>query len=165
VRVVTAATPTVQVGALRPAAAAATNLIVTGLVNGTAYRFQVRALNVAGPGPFSGLSTAVTPRTVPGAPVIGTATSGTPGGTITALARWAPPASDGGAAINGYVVTALRMSATGAVLSATNSAFQPATARSLQMTLTAGNYRFVVRARNAAGLSLNSVRSNLVTAR
>ena len=33
------------------------------------------------------------------------------------------------------------------------------------MTLTAGNYRFTVQARNALGLSVASVRSNLVTAR
>jgi hypothetical protein len=50
-----------QVGALRPAGAAATNLVVTGLTNGAAYQFQVRALNAVGAGPYSALSTAVTP--------------------------------------------------------------------------------------------------------
>ncbi len=102
---------------------------------------------------------------MPGAPVIGTAASGTPGGVITALARWTPPASNGGLAINGYVVVALRLNAAGTVLARTTSAVQPATARGLIMTLTAGNYRFTVQARNALGLSVASVRSNLVTAR
>jgi len=60
----------VQVGALRPAAAGATSLNVTGLTNGTAYRFQVQATNGAGTGPFSALSVAVTPRTEFVAPTV-----------------------------------------------------------------------------------------------
>jgi len=47
----------------------------------------------------------------------------------------------------------------------TTSAVQAPTARSLAMTLAAGKYRFVVRARNVLGLSALSARSNLVTAR
>jgi large repetitive protein len=41
---------------------------VTGLTNGTAYTFQVRASNVGGDGPWSASSLAVTPFGVPGAP-------------------------------------------------------------------------------------------------
>ncbi|MDQ2751071.1 MAG: Ig-like domain-containing protein [Actinomycetota bacterium] len=62
VRVVDASN--LQVGGLRPAGAAATNLVVTGLTNGNAYRFQVHALNVVGAGPYSALSAAVTPAAV-----------------------------------------------------------------------------------------------------
>jgi hypothetical protein len=87
----------VQVGALRPAAAAAPSLTVTALANGTAVRFQVRATNVAGTGAFSALSVAVTPATLAGAPVIGTASSGVAGGVVNATARWTPPASNGSA--------------------------------------------------------------------
>jgi titin len=164
VRVANAAN--VQVGALRPAAAGATSLTVTGLVNGTAVRFQVRATTAVGTGLFSALSNTVIPATtVPGAPVISPANPGAIGGAITARANWAPPLSNGGSAINGYVVTALRINAAGTVIGQTVSAVQPATARSLTMTLAAGNYRFVVRARNVRGLSALSARSNLVTAR
>jgi Zn-dependent metalloprotease len=60
VRVVDAAT-SAQVGALRPAADGATNLTVTGLANGTGYRFQVQAANAVGAGAYSALSAAVTP--------------------------------------------------------------------------------------------------------
>jgi hypothetical protein len=164
VRVVNAAT-LAQVGALRPATAGATSLTVTGLVNGTAVRFQVRAGNALATGAYSALSSAVTPATLPGAPLIGAANPGALGGTITARANWTPPASSGGLAINGYVVTALRMSAGGAVLGQTSSAVQPATARALTMTLAAGNYRFTVRARNGLGLGAASARSQLVGAR
>ena len=66
-----------QVGALRPAGATATSLVVTGLTNGSSYRFQVAATNTVGTGPNSALSTVVIPATVPGAPVIATAASGT----------------------------------------------------------------------------------------
>ena len=40
---------------------------VPGLVNGTAYRFQVRAINKAGPSPWSPTGPAVTPNAIPGA--------------------------------------------------------------------------------------------------
>lgn len=49
------------VGALRTAGAEATSLEVTGLTNGTEYRFQVRAVNALGAGEFSALSQPVTP--------------------------------------------------------------------------------------------------------
>jgi len=147
------------------AAAGATSLVVTGLTNGTAYTFTVAATNAAGTGALSARSVAVTPGTVPGAPVIGTAVAGTAGGPIEATAKWAPPAATGGSAITGYRVTALRMSG-GTVLSSTVSTDQPAASRSLDMTLpVAGNYRFTVQAINAAGAGAASARSNRVAGR
>jgi hypothetical protein len=154
----------VQVGALRPAAATATSLVVSGLTNGSSYQFQVAATNAVGTGPNSALSAVVIPATVPGAPVIGTAASGAAGGAVTAAANWNAPTSNGGSAITGYVVRALRMSATGTVLATTKSAVQPSSARQLTMTLQTGNYRFTVQAINKAGSSPQSARSNLVVA-
>ena len=54
-------TTSLQVGTTRPAAAGATSLTVTGLTNGTEYVFQVLATNAVGPGPYSAMSSRVTP--------------------------------------------------------------------------------------------------------
>jgi hypothetical protein len=84
------------------APAAATGLTMTGLTNGTAYTFDVVAINAVGTGPASARSAAVTPVTVPGRPLIGNASSSVVRvGTVNATARWAPPASNGGAPITG----------------------------------------------------------------
>jgi alpha-tubulin suppressor-like RCC1 family protein len=155
VRVVNAAGT--QIGTLRAAAATATNLTVTGLTNGVGYRFQVQATNPVATGAFSSLSTQVIPIAVPNAPVIAPANPGALGGVITATANWAPPVD--GPAVTGYVVTAMQ----GTVVRQT-SPVQAATARSLSMTMPAGNYTFVVQARNALGLGAFSAPSELVTA-
>jgi hypothetical protein len=153
-----------QVGALRPVGATATSLAVNGLTNGAGYQFQVAATNATGTGPNSAPSTVVIPAARPGAPAIGTAASGTIGGAVTATANWSPPTGDGGSAVTGYVVRALRISATGTVLATTTSPVEPASARQLTMTLQAGNYRFTVQATNKAGSGVQSGRSNLVAA-
>ncbi len=155
----------VQVGALRAAAATARSLVVTGLRNGTTYSVQVRAVSAGGPGGWS-TAASVRPLTTPSAPLIGTASSGVTGGTITARATWAAPASTGGTAVTGYRVRALRMSSTGAVLATTTSALQPSAARALTMVLPVrGSYRFTVQAVNAVGSGALSARSNLVAGR
>jgi Ca2+-binding RTX toxin-like protein len=165
----------VQVGALRPAGATATSLVVTGLTNGTQYRFRVRAVNAIGASAFSNLSNNVRPATAPGAPGIGNASSGVPGGgrvvvraaapTFRATARWTAPKSNGGAAITGYVVTALKISADGAVVRRIESTLQAPDKRTATMRLRRGVYRFVVSASNWAGESKPSARSNRVTLR
>jgi hypothetical protein len=146
---------------------AATSTTITGLNNGTAYNFRVQAVNAVGVGALSAASAAVTPATVPGAPQIGTASSGAAGGAVNATATWAAPASNGGSAITGYRVTALQMDADGTTVvgSPTQSAVLAAGARSFVFALPAGNYRFQVVAINAVGTSAASERSNLVTAR
>src|SRR5215831_11361096 len=153
-----------QVGALRPAGATATSLVVTGLTNGSSYQYQVAATNAVGTGPNSALSTVVIPATVPGAPVIRIASSGTAGGAITATANWNAPTSNGGSAVTGYVVRALRMSSNGTVLATTTSAIQPGSAQQLTMTLQTGNYRLTAQAINKAGSGPQSARSNVVVA-
>jgi hypothetical protein len=155
-----------QVGALRTAGATATSLTITGLVGGVPVRFKARATNTLGTSLFSAPSNAVTPGTVPNAPVIGTAVAGAAAGAITATANWASPTATSGVGINAYVISALRMSATGAVLSTTTSVPVSGALRTFSMTLPlAGNYRFVVKARNALGLGIGSARSNLVAGR
>ncbi len=147
-------------------AATAHSYTATGLTNGTPYSFDVTTINASGLSGVSLRSPVVIPATLPGAPVIGLASSGIAGGTINATAHWAAPASNGGTAISGYRVYAHRMSSTGAVLATTISAIQGPTLRALTPTLpVTGSYRFAVRAINAIGYSGCSARSNLVTGR
>ena len=74
------------------------------LTNGTAYTFTVTATNAAGPAPPRRLGRA-TPATVPGAPTGVTATSNA---NTQSVVSWTAPATNGGAAITGYTVTAAR---------------------------------------------------------
>jgi hypothetical protein len=157
-----------QVGVLRPAPAGATSLVVTGLTNGTAYRFQVRATNAIGTSAYSALSTAVTPATVPGTPTA-LAVGGAVGGAVTASVTWTAPAANG-SPITGYMVVTLRMSSAAAnatVVSTTTSAVLPATPRTFTATglVNGVTYRFQVIAVNAVGNGPTSARSNAVTAR
>jgi plastocyanin len=139
--------------------------LVTGLRRGAAYRFRVAARNAAGASLFSDPSNiAITPRQ-PFVPRIGPATAGPAGGPRTATARWLPPLNNGGSPVTGYVLTALRMSATNTVIARTTSPRIPPTARSRVFRLPAGRYRFSARARNAVGSSAPSARSNLVPSR
>ena len=139
-----------------PRAANGTSLVVTGLTNGTTYRFSVQARNSVGTGPSSGLSNAVTPTAAPSAPAIGNATAGVGQATV----NWTAPASTGGSALTGYLV---RVFTTAGVLVTERSA--PSNATSLNVTgLTNGtSYRFQVRADNAVGSSPFSGLSNAVT--
>ena len=156
---------TVLVRTITLVAPIATDLVVTGLTNGTAYGFRVKAVNAIGTSASSGLSAAVTPlATLPLSPVIGVATAGVVGDAagVTATAAWTAPV--GGPAVTGYEVTALKMSTTGTITARTVSAVQASTARSLRMVLAAGSYRFEVRAVDAAGKSTPSAKSNQVLA-
>ena len=133
-----------------------TSTTITGLTNGTAYRFVVTAQNSAGAGPASTLVSA-TPRTTPGAPRIASVTA-----QVKAIAvRWSAPVSTGGAPVSGYAVQVF----SGGTLVKTVTA--GATATSLTVPgLTSGKaYAFRVLAKNAAGTGASSVTSTVVRAR
>jgi hypothetical protein len=96
------------------------------------------------------------PATAPGAPVIGTAAAGNAKATV----NFTPPASDGGAAITTYTVTAADQ---------TNAARggQTATGTGSPVTVTGltngDSYTFTVTATNSAGTGPASSPSNAVT--
>jgi Ca2+-binding RTX toxin-like protein len=149
-----------------PLTGTGTSTTVTGLTNGTAYNFRVQAVNAVGAGALSPASNAVTPATVPGVPGILAPTQGPAGGTLTAVANWAAPATTGGAAITNYRVTALRMAADGVtVVGSPTVAIVGAAVRTRSFTLPAGSYRFEVIAVNSVGDSLPSDRSALIQPR
>jgi len=72
---------------------------ITGLVNGTAYTFQVTATNSVGTGPAATSNVVVVGASGPPQSVSATATSG------QATVNWQAPAWTGGAAVTGYTVT------------------------------------------------------------
>ncbi len=123
---------------------------MAGLTNGASYTFTVKATNIAGTGSDSGASAAVTPRTVPGAPINVTARPG----TAQALVSWAAPLTNGGNAIAGYTVTS---SPGGKTCSTVGT--------SCWVTgLTNGTpYTFTVRATNGGGTGTASTASAAVT--
>jgi hypothetical protein len=77
-----------------------TSISVTGLINGTSYKFRVSATNLNGFGATAESGVVVT-NIVPGAPTIGTMTLSTTN-TTDSLA-WTAPTANGGSAITGYV--------------------------------------------------------------
>ena len=97
-----------------PGGVTATNTVspitLNGLNNGTTYTVTITATNAAGTG--NGAATTVTPRTIPNAPIIGTATAGV-NSASTAFTP-TPPANNGGSAITSYTATCGGQSASAA---------------------------------------------------
>ena len=142
-----------------------TQAAVAGLVRGRSYDFSVAAVNAQGVG-LAATRTASVPVAKPGAPRIGRATSGAPGGTVTAAVAWSPPVSNGGAAVSAYQLTVYRLDRRGRVVSTVTSGTLSGTIGRAEVRFTrAGTYRFAVRARNVAGWGPLSARSTAVLGR
>ena len=155
---VTAVDPATQaVAATVTAAAGATSATVGGLTNGAAYALQVAATNSVGVSAPSALSNIVTPATVAGAPVIGTAT----GGDSSAAVTWTAPAGHGGTTVTGYTVTAVDP-ASGAIAGSV-TALATATSATVTGLVNGRSYALKVTATNRVGVSAPSALSNIVT--
>ena len=142
-------------GALLPALGGiagptATSFVVTGLDNGTPYRFDVAAINGAGTGPSSPLTAAVAPAAAPDAPtgVAAVVVDPQPFGPATGVVdvTWVAP-DNNGSNIQSYTVTATP----GPVTCTTT------TTSCVFTGLTNGfPYSFTVTATNAIGTSVAS---------
>jgi len=120
-----------------------TTATVDGLWNGDTYSFAVAAHNSAGTGDRSAtVSSTPTPVTVPGAPVTLTAT---PGDGQVHLS-WGPPTSDGGAAIDHYVI----------YQNGADVVHESGTSRTITSLTNGASYDFAVAAHNSAGVGTMS---------
>jgi hypothetical protein len=126
-----------------------TSIVVTGLTNGTAYTFTVKARNVVGYSNTSASSNSVTPtgNTVPSAPTIGAATLTGQAATVTFTA----PLNTGGLPITEYTVTAYPGGAT---------AVGTTTSITISGLIFFTNYTFKVKAKNSLGYGAESSASN-----
>jgi hypothetical protein len=129
----------------------ALSCVITGLGNGTGYRFTVTAANSLGASRASDRSAVAVPYTTPGAPRSVRAIAK----NNALLVRWKAPASDGGRPITRYTATAgpggKTCTAEGSKGSCTIKRLKDST-----------RYRVTVRARNVAGFGPASARSTAV---
>jgi Ca2+-binding RTX toxin-like protein len=133
--------------------AAATTAVVTGLTNGTAYTFQVRAVNALGKGPLSAASASVTPRGAPTAPTNVVATTG----NALAHLSWAAAGANG-AAVTGYRIQVI----VGTTVRTTVTVSTPVTTFDVTGLTNGTTYTFRVQGVNLVGPGALSVASNTV---
>jgi len=136
-----------------------TTFTVTGLTNGTSYKFKVAATNAAGDGSYSTSSSAVTAYTTPGAP---TAVTGTAGEGEVALS-WSAPTSNGGDSITDYIIQ--YSSNNGASWTTFSDGTSTSTSETVTGLTNGTSYVFRIAAVNAAGAGANSTSSAAVVPR
>ncbi|NBX92431.1 MAG: hypothetical protein EBQ85_04275, partial [Proteobacteria bacterium] len=130
---------------------------VTGLTNGTAYIFQVAAVNAVGVGTYSNSSSAATPATTPGQPTNLIAT----GANGQVSLSWTAPTDNGGSAITNY---SYKYSSDNGSTWSSPALTGSSTASYTVSGLTNGtSYIFQVAAVNAAGTGTYSSSSSAVT--
>jgi hypothetical protein len=130
---------------------------VTGLNNGSGYRYRVSAVNAAGTGAVSEPTSVVAPRDVPGQV---TNVRGTAGLGSVALA-WNAPSANGGAAISGYRID--RRTTDGEWETAVPNTGSTTLTRSVSGLNNGTAYVFRVAAINAAGAGEFSTESAAIT--
>ena len=138
------------------AAITGTNYTVTGLTNGTAYNFRVKATNESGAGAMSNVANATPAATAPGAP---TGLGATAGNQQVRLS-WTAPSSNGGAAISNHVVER-RTGSTGTWSTVTHSTAITGTNYTVTGLTNGTAYNFRVKATNESG---TGAMSNVVSA-
>ena len=129
-------------------ATTATSCTISGLASGGSYSFSVAAKNAVGAGPAA-KSAPVLMAVPPSPPRDATAS-----GTVSAVVKWAAPASNGGAPVLSYLVVSTPGSKSCQVsaLSCTISGLAPKT-----------TYAFTVYAYNAAGRSGGTITNKITT--
>jgi hypothetical protein len=141
-----AGTSTVSCGTV---AASATTCTLTGLSDATAYAVSVEAANVVGTSvAATATATTLVAISVPGAPTGVTAT----GGQNSIAVSWTAPASTGGSAITGYIVTGTA----GIVTTSCGTLGKSATSCILLGLANSTPYAISVAAVNAIGTSVAS---------
>jgi len=142
---------------------ASTNSVTfTGLTNGTAYTFTVKAVNSVGDSSASNSSSPVIPATVPSQPRNVIASSR----DSSAYVEWLVPSSTGGKAITSYLVYVGIVPESGVEATNWNSSLTRSVGASTSATITGltneSVYIFAVKAINPEGHSENSQASNII---
>jgi hypothetical protein len=137
-------------GSDNDAGTTSTSHVMTGLTDGVAYTFTVKATNSVGTGPASAPSNSVMPYTLPGAPTILKVTPGKADATVSFKA-----AASNGSAITSYNVASPEDSS----ISVTGKS-SPITVKGLASMQT---YTFTVTATNKAGPGPASAPSSGIT--